>query len=174
MIKNNKKLKKIILAILIIFILLFVILIVITNKAEEKHLNSQIEIETQEENAKQIERDVIIDKLAEMEERDRIEYYFSRFIKAIEAKNYEKAYAMLYGEFKENYFPDLSSFEEYSKKTFPKFFSVKHDNIERNGDVYVLFITISDSLSSSDIGKEMKIVVKENELNDFLMSFSVI
>ena len=52
----------------------------------------------------------------------------------VESKEYEKAYGMLYTGFKENYFPDLESFETYAKKTFSKFCSVEHTNIERSGE----------------------------------------
>ena len=109
-----------------------------------------------------------------MEERDRMEYYFSRLLNAVEAQEYERAYGMLYSEFKDNFFPDLNSFETYMKKTFSKFSSVKHNNIERSGENYILYITVTNTLSSNPTGKEMTFVIRENALNDFVMSFSVI
>ena len=54
-----------------------------------------------------------INTLSTMDERDRIEHYVSSFADAIEEEDYEKAYSMLYDDFKKNYFPNLSSFEEY-------------------------------------------------------------
>ena len=81
---------------------------------------------------------------------------------------------MLYDEFKENYFPTLESFEKYAKSKFPKFCSVEYVNVERNGNIYVLWVTIKNALSSDSPILEMNFVVQENDLNDFVMSFSVI
>ena len=118
--------------------------------------------------------DMQVGKLSSMSERDRMEYYVSRFVKAIEEKQYESAYNMLYDEFKTNYFPTLSSFEEYTKTKFPKMISLQHNNFERNGDYYILFITMSNLLGSKNDQTEINFVVKENDLNDFVLSFSVI
>lgn len=112
--------------------------------------------------------------LSELGERDRMEYYVSSFVEAIENEEYEDAYEMLYDDFKSNYFPTLASFEEYAKSKFPSMISLEHTNIERNGDVYVLWVTMYSSLGSKDSGIEINFVVQENDLNDFVMSFTVI
>lgn len=122
------------------------------------------------ENIEQIEKN----ELSTLGERDRMEFYVSKFIEAVENKSYEEAYNMLYDDFKENYFPTLASFEEYAKTKFPSMFSIEHTNFERNGEIYVLFVTLSNPLGSKDSGIEMNFVVKENALNDFVMSFTVI
>lgn len=149
-------------------------------KSPEDEKISQAQVESEKKNqeikkAKQTEENVIINKLSDKGERDRMEYYFSKFLKAVESKDYEHAYNMLYEDFRKNFFPTISSFEEYAQKTFPKVASVEYTNFERSGENYILWITISDSLSvTSNVGKEMKIIIRENELNDFVMSFSVI
>lgn len=113
-------------------------------------------------------------ELAEKNETERMEFYVSEFIEAIEEKKYEDAYDMLYDEFKTNYFPTLESFESHVKTKFPSFISLEHTNCERNGEVYVLWTTMRDVLgSSSDSTIEMNFVIKENDLNDFVLSFSV-
>lgn len=122
------------------------------------------------ENIEQIEKN----ELSTLGERDRMEFYVSKFIEAVENKSYEEAYNMLYDDFKKNYFPTLASFEEYAKTKFPSMFSIEHTNFERNGEIYVLFVTLSNPLGSKGSGIEMNFVVKENALNDFVMSFSVI
>ena len=178
---KNKKvnfLKFIIISCILLLVIMIILIIILNNHNNQDIAQTQIQLDIDkkmQEQAKELEKDVIISKLADMDERDRIEYYFSKFIKEIEAKEYEKAYDMLYGEFKENYFPTYNDFEEYAKKTFPKMLSVEHTNFERSGDVYILFVTISDLLSgSSNTGKEMRFVVKEEGLNNFVMSFSAI
>ena len=112
--------------------------------------------------------------LSGLGERDRMEYYDSTFMSAIENGDYENAYGMLYDEFKTNYFPTLESFQTYAQTKFPKMVSLNHTNIERSGDIYVLWVELSSSLSSKDSAIEMNFVVKENDLNDFVLSFSVI
>lgn len=112
--------------------------------------------------------------LSGLGERDRMEYYVSTFMTAIENGNYENAYGMLYDDFKTNYFSTLESFQTYAQTKFPKMVSLNHTNIERIGDIYVLWVELSSSLSSKDSAIEMKFVVKENDLNDFVLSFSVI
>ena len=176
--RNNTNFQYLIIFCIIIVITLIISVTFLENmKMEDKKISEEqvkVEIQKQKEtNMKNSESSVIINKLSEMGERDRMEYYFSQFIKAIEAKNYEQAYEMLYDDFKNNYFPSFENFESYAKKTFPKMMSVEHTNFERSGDVYVLFVEISDLLSP-DGSKKMTFVVKEEELNGYIMSFSVI
>lgn len=123
-----------------------------------------------EENINEMEKN----ELSTMGERDRMEFYVSKFISAVENKSYEEAYGMLYDDFKSNYFPTLAKFEEYAKTKFPSMFSLKHTNFERNGDIYVLWVTMTNPLGSKDSGIEMNFIVKENALNDYVISFSVI
>lgn len=132
---------------------------------------------TQEEISVMVDKEIDqmeINTVASLNERDRIEYYVSKFVDAIEEKNYEKAYEMLYDDFKRNYFPTLSSFEKYAESKFSKVLSLDHTNFERNGDYYILWITMSDPLSGKNSSKDMNFVVRENALNDFDLSFSVI
>ena len=82
----------------------------------------------------------------------------------------------IYSKFKENYFPTLESFEEYVQKVFPQMAGIEYENIERNGDVYVLWIKIADILNGkpTDEKQQMNIVIQENDYNDFVLSFSII
>lgn len=115
-----------------------------------------------------------VSELAGKGERDRMEYYVKSFIEAVENREYEVAYDMLYEDFKNNYFPTLNDFEVYAKNTFPTLCSIENTNIERNGDVYVLWVNLSDALAGRESTIEMNFVVQENDLNDFVMSFTVI
>ena len=115
-----------------------------------------------------------VNELAGKGERERMEHYVKSFIDAVENKDYEEAYDMLYEDFKNNFFPKFDEFEKYAKSTFPSLCNIEYTNIERNGDVYVLWITLSDSLAGKDSAIEMNFVVQENDLNDFVISFTVI
>lgn len=113
--------------------------------------------------------------LQTMEERDRMEYYVGIFLDHIESGEYEKAYSLLYEDFKQNYFPTLESFEQYLPTIFSEMADIKHENIERNGDIYVLWLSITDAINGKPgEEKKMNIVIEENDYNDFAISFSVI
>jgi len=161
---------------LIWFLVVIVLLLLLNGYSSKKNKLNYSEL-TEEEIIEEVNEeinDMQVGKLSSMSERDRMEYYVSRFVKAVEEKQYESAYNMLYDKFKTNYFPTLSSFEEYAKTKFPRMISLQHNNFERNGDYYILFITMSNLLGSKNDQIEINFVVKENDLNDFVLSFSVI
>lgn len=169
---NKKKDNKLIIFGIIVVVILAIISICTRPKKKDVNYDSMTNEEIQEVMEDNINT-MLKNKLLSLEERDRIEYYVSSFIENIENQKYKDAYEMLYDEFKTNYFPTLESFENYSKSKFPKMCSLEFTNIERNGEIYVLWVTIENSLSSQNSSIEMNFVVKENALNDFEMSFSV-
>ncbi len=156
-------------------VLLIVILAINFGLTQKKKEIPNQQEQTKEERAN-LENENIIAKLQDMEERDRIEYYFGMFLREMEEEEYEKAYQLLYEDFKKNYFPTLDSFTQYAQKTFPEMPVIEYENIERNGDVYILWITIDDALKGgpNTEKQKMNVVVRENDYNDFEMSFSVI
>lgn len=105
-------------------------------------------------------------------ERERIEYYAQKFFKSIATKDYEAAYKVLNGVYKEKYFPTLQVFTDYCEVYFPGTLGVKYTNIERNGTTYVIWVTISNSTGYSKSTIEKQVVVKENGINDYEISFS--
>lgn len=112
--------------------------------------------------------------LSTLGERDRMEYYCGKYFKHIEKKEYEAAYNMLYTEFKQNYFPTIEEYEEYIDKTYPKYWALEYDDITRQGNIYVLRLKILDVLGSKENEKIQRVVIKENNYNDFVLSFQVI
>lgn len=168
-----KKDNKLLIIGIVIVIILAILAFATRKKSDEKIDYSNM---TDEEVAIAVEEKVNemqVNELGEMGERDRMEYYVSSFIKAVENSDYESAYEMLYDDFKTRYFSSLASFEEYAKTKFPSNIAMDYTNIERNGDVYVLWVTMSNPLGSRDSGVEMNFVVRENDLNDFDLSFTV-
>lgn len=104
-----------------------------------------------------------------------MERYFGKYIGYIEEEEYEKAYNLLYEEFKQNYFKTLDDYVKYIKETYPEMISVEYTNIERQGQYYVLFVDIVDLMATS--GNENKIsqniVIYETDYNEFYISFSL-
>lgn len=113
-------------------------------------------------------------KLQKMTERDRMEYYFSKFIKYIKNEEYTEAYNLLYPEFRENYFKTQEEFKNYAKKTYPSSVGFSYNDIERQGSIYVLIISVIDTNKKIGEEKTQRIVIKENDFNNFILSFQVI
>jgi hypothetical protein len=101
-------------------------------------------------------------------------YYTAEFFKLIDSKNYEEAYKLLYDDYKENFFPTEANFEKYFKDYFPDDFSLDYTNIERLGSIYVLWVSVKDTVNGSTYGHNfsMYVVIQENNLNDYVLSFS--
>ena len=177
-VKKNEDLIMKRLAIVIVILVGFTTLINILSDRQKDNpeQNSKLNISnsniTKEETTA---RKINVDRLQNMGERDRMEYYFSYWLQLVEEEEYETAYNMLYQEFRENYFNTLSEFIQYAQNTFPKMANINHTNIERNGDLYVLWIEISDAINGTkDDVKEMNVVIRENDFANIEMSFSVI
>lgn len=114
-------------------------------------------------------------KVASLNEKQRMQTYFGRYLSYIESGDYESAYNLLYDGFKQNYFSTLEDFESYAQNNYPSNMVVEYTNIERQGTIFILTVKIRNALSDNtqtDV-KEQQIVVTENNVNDFKLSFEV-
>lgn len=171
---NNQKLgqkeKTVLISIAILLVLLIIAMIAVASKPKEEVITAEQEVQI----AKQKIENKTIDKLSQMNEEERMRFYLTDFIEKIETKKYDEAYAVLNSDFKDNFFKTSEEFETYAENNFPSDIAIKYDNFERNGEIYIFWITITNPLTASkNEGKEMNIVIKENNLNDYEMSFSV-
>ena len=174
--KKKLKVKRIFLILGLIFIVLMLMLVIGAVKSINKKDIKVATIETNNQIEKDISKavnDSVKESLRNMSEQKRIEYYASEFLKTLENGNYAKAYSMLNSEFKNNYFESKGDFEEYIKKYFPKMTSTNYENLERLGDIYVLLVDVKDVLSKDPNNFQFYIVIKENDYNNFELSFSV-
>lgn len=166
-----------IMAFLIILIALVITLRVLQKEEAEENYNIQIEngIIVTDADYDAIKKESMQDKLLGMGERDRMEYYISNFVNLVEKDKIEEAYALLNAEFKENYFPTAGQFQTYVEKYFYSMSSLNFTNIERTGNVYIMWVNIKDLINGkpSDPGKECTFVIKENNVNDIELSFNV-
>ena len=191
-VKNGKIVKgeinKTYLILIIFIVIIFIFNLVLYLKkvakpAQDFEIKSQksqnyIKNETKEKEKKQKEiptnEDEVKKYLSTLGEGDRMTYYCGQFINCIDNQEYEKAYNMLYAEFKQNYFPTLQEFENYVKNYYPRFFGVKYDDIERYKDTYVIRLKIQDfQAAEGSEEKIQRIVVREYEYNNYVISFSV-
>ena len=156
-------------------ILFFLLIIVIVINKSENTLaygvaqENILTAEEIEENTNQLE----IEDLKGKDERTRIQQYCGKFIRYIESKDYDRAYALLYPDFKNNYFKTVENFQKYAEEKFPStLIAVEYNNIERQGQYYILFTTIKTPLDSS-YSMDQKFILIENGFNDFQLSFDV-
>lgn len=166
--------KKLYMGVAIIILVVIIVSIINVRNQKNQPTIGDIDEVTQEE----LENDKnqkLIKALQNMEERDRMEYYFGIFLENVEGGEYEKAYDLLYPDFKNTYFPTLEEFEKYIPTVFTEMSDIAHKNIERSGDVYILWIEITDAINGKPTNKkEMNIVIQERDYHDFVLSFSVI
>lgn len=113
--------------------------------------------------------------LKSMGEEDRMYTYFYQYITMLQGEEYEKAYNVLYEDFKTQYFPTLEEYQNYIQGRYPTFISVKYNGIERQGEYYILTVIIGNAISSqSGTSLQQKFVLHEKDFNDFELSFQVI
>ena len=178
----EKNLKGIIIIIIILVLIAICIGIFINYKNNNKNENGNIINETEENNV--LEQEVnnssedtaIIDsKIANMDESARMRAYWGKFIDAIETKDYNTAYNYLNDNFKSKYFETIEEFSEYIETMYPQNkIAIKYENIERKGELFVLEMSIYDSEDSSYSPLSQMVVIRENSVNNFTMSFSKI
>ena len=141
------------------------------NKKEEQG----IEPEEDEEEVREQTAEERILELKSMSEVERIHEYFSEYVRCIDVKDYETAYSYLYPEFKENYFPNFEDYEEYAKKEYPEFMGIQYEDIERQGNYYILTVYIYDALAEHiDVYVVQKFVIYEKDFGEFVLSFQVV
>ena len=166
----QEKLKIIILIIILICVVFInIILGIIKSMETPEVINTEENIQNNS-----IEENTInqID-ISNMTEGDRIRNYLSTYMSYLEKDEYQKAYDLLYPEFKQNYFKTLEEFENYIEERYPMFITYNQDDIQRQGNYFILEITIlSDSDDKENFSQ--RFVIYENGINDFVLSFEVI
>lgn len=183
MMKINKK-NILIVTIIVLSIIIIVILNILNkikteNKEEVFKSNNTINatdneniIDNRTEDEKNQE---LISKLKRMDESERIRTYLGIYFKYIENKNYEAAYELLYNDFKQNYFPSLNDYKKYMEEcNYPEVLSIDYKSISTQGDYYIVVVGIGDFLSKSNTtDDEVRFIIKENNYNDFYISFQM-
>ena len=168
---NKKQIRNLIIVTVIILIILAIVLTIVKNNKSKPSQRSYAEVNTKVQEDK---KETVLEKLYDMSEQERMSYYCGQFFKLIDFQKYEEAYNLLYDEYKENYFPTLTSFEKYCKNYFPDDMSISYENIERLGDIYVMWVYVSDTLNGSKYGHnfEANVVIQEKDYNNYVLSFS--
>ncbi|MBR2289192.1 MAG: hypothetical protein IJ867_00860 [Clostridia bacterium] len=166
--KKNKYIVPIVIAVLVVLILFIAVVVMKKENVPEEQKLAEIEQKYQE----QVEQDTK-KYLSTSNELERMQFYCADFFKLINSKKYEEAYQLLNEDYQENYFPTLANFKKYFEEYFPSKVGLSYTNIERLGEIYVLNVGVKDALNGSGGHSfSMYVVIKENALNDYELSFS--
>jgi hypothetical protein len=185
--EKNSKILRILIIIILILLNVFILVnhLIKENKQNETYIENKIntniidlenDIKTENqiyEETVQNTTQVIQDQISNMNEDERVQAYFGEFIDKIENKNYKEAYNLLNEEYKKQYFPNENDFENYVQTTYPKGnLAVKYNSFDRKGEIYTLSVTIYSITNSDEPQLSQTIVIRENGVNDFKISFS--
>lgn len=174
---EKNKIRNLILIIILLILIAINIYVYIIHHTEETQVaninnivneSTNYSIATEEQTTNSLET-----KISNMTERNRMQTYFGQYITYIESEKYETAYSKLNASFKEKYFPTIDKFKEYYKTKYPSISNLTYSNIERQGEYYILTVTVSASLDTSFKSFEESVVIKENGNNDYEISFKV-
>ncbi len=138
--------------------------------------NREVEINTNYATvSNEVDEENRTNKIASLSERLRMETYFGQYISYIESKDYQSAYNLLYDGFKQSYFPTLEEFIAYCQNNYPNNIAVEYTGIDREGTIFILKVKLRNPLTDStqtDV-PEQQVVIIENDINDFKLSFQV-
>lgn len=161
-----KKKNKILLLISVFVIILIILIFILKLQEKKENPTSNIKNNTQAAVSKEDEE---LARLQNMNEYERMRFYFSKYLNNIEDGNIETAYNMLYDEFKNTYFPTLDDYKNYVNEKYPDIIAVNYNNFQREGKYYILSTTIQNPVTNSNFAQ--KFVIVEYGFNDFKLSF---
>ncbi len=163
--KSQKRLKRLIIFCIILIITLLIIIISLFPKKQEEQ--PAVQTVTEEEKAKEEKNTARI-----LPEKKRIEYYIGNYMKNIENRDCKKNYEILAEKFKQNYFQTYEKYTQYVNKTYSKLIKVQYNDIQRQGNYYILDLTITN-LGEFEDEINQKFVIYEDALMDYKLSFQV-
>lgn len=96
-----------------------------------------------------------------------------KFFEAINHQDYTYAYSKLDETFKNNNFKTIAEFEAYMKKNFFGKNKLAAGKVEKQGNIYLYDINMSDATGKDTTIKKKNFVMQLKEGTDFVMSFEV-
>ncbi len=103
-------------------------------------------------------------------DEQKVQFNIQKFFDAINDGDYRYAYNKLDETYKNNNFPTQTDFENYMKTSFYSKNTLGYTSYEKNGDLYIYRMVITNGEDSSQT-IEKQFVVKLLEGTDFVMSF---
>lgn len=117
-----------------------------------------------------IELPNFVESYSNSNEAEKVQYNIQLWFYAINDGDYAYAYNKLDQTYRNNNFPTQVDFENYMKTTFYSYNKLGYTSYEKNGDLYIYKMVITNSEDSTQT-IEKQFVVKLLEGTDFVMSF---
>lgn len=114
-----------------------------------------------------------IEKYEAASNENKVLMNIQRFFDAINDKDYKYAYSKLDATYKNNNFKTQADFENYVKNNFFEQNKLAAGKAEKQGDVYLYNVTISDASGKDSKTITTSFVMQLKEGTDFVMSFGV-
>ncbi len=118
-----------------------------------------------------VDQPEFIEKYEKMTENQKVQANIQKVFDAINLGDYEYMYNKLDQTFKNTYFKTQTEFENYIKKNFFSNNSIGYRDYQKNEEIYLYNIQISNKQGVGTIQK--KVVMQLKEGTDFVMSFNV-
>lgn len=117
-----------------------------------------------------IELPNFVESYSNSNEAEKVQYNIQLWFYTINDGDYVYAYNKLDETYRNNNFPTQADFENYMKTTFYAYNKLGYTSYEKNGDLYIYKMVITNSEDSTQT-IEKQFVVKLLEGTDFVMSF---
>lgn len=104
-------------------------------------------------------------------EVEKVVLNIKRFFMGIDDKNYGYSYNVLSESFKNSKYPSKNDFVNYAKQNFFEENEIEYISYEKENNLYIYKIRITDATGNSQEEKTLNIIVKLKEGTDFEMSF---
>ena len=112
-----------------------------------------------------------LEKYNKATEQEKVAMNISKFVEAINKKDYQYAYSKLADSFKNNYFKTQASFEQYIKTQYYNKNQITFGGFNNQANTYTYTTTITNKETKQT--KNQNFVVRLKEGTDFEMSFEV-
>lgn len=114
-----------------------------------------------------------VEKYNNAQDNKRVLMNIQKVFEAINVGDYKYVYSKLDDTFKQNNYAQLSIFEQYVKNNFYVSNTVGYKDYQKNGEVYVYNIQLTDTTGVNSKVIKMKIVMALKQGTDFVLSFSI-
>lgn len=114
-----------------------------------------------------------VEKYNKSNEQQKTAYCINRFVQSVNDENYTFAYSLLASGFKNNYFKNQASFEDYIKQNSLQKQNVTFEQFSNEGNVYYTYKVLLTNGDKDTKPVEKTFIVKLGEGTNFELSFNV-
>lgn len=114
-----------------------------------------------------------VEKYNNAQNNQKVLMNIQKVFEAINAGDYKYVYSKLDDTFKQNNYAQLSNFEQYVKNNLYVNNIVGYKDYQKNGEVYVYNIQLTDATGVNSKIIKMKVVMALQQGTDFVLSFSI-